>query len=69
LTANALLGGFIFYQFIPLLALDPIKYFGAKLLMSPMPTDFHYLFTLPLFGALVIVGFFQLVYNFSKKDF
>jgi hypothetical protein len=69
LLANALLGGVIFYQYIPLLATEPIKYFGATLLMSPTPTDFNILYTLPLLSAVVIVGFFQIVYNFSKRDF
>jgi hypothetical protein len=69
LAANALLGGIIFYQFVPLLALEPIKYFGAVLFMSPVPVDFNILYTLPVLFTLVAVGFFQVVYNFSKKDF
>jgi hypothetical protein len=69
LLANALLGGMIFYQYIPILAVEPIKYFGATLFMSPAPTDFNILYTLPLLCAVVIVGFFQIVYNFSKRDF
>jgi hypothetical protein len=69
ILTNALFGPVIFYQYVPLLALEPIKYFGAKLFMSPMPTQFNILYTLPLLGALVIIGFFQLVWNFAKKDF
>jgi hypothetical protein len=69
ILCNALLGPFIFYQFIPLAALEPIKYFGAVLFMSPMPNAFNIWYTLPVMAAFVVVGFFQLVYNFSKKDF
>ncbi|MDR1917392.1 MAG: hypothetical protein LBQ05_00180 [Christensenellaceae bacterium] len=69
LLANALLGGIIFYQYIPILALEPIKYFGATLFMSQMPTAFNILYTFPILGAVVVVGFFQIVYNFSKRDF
>lgn len=69
ILCNALLGASIFYQFVPLLAIEPIKYAGAELFMSPMPTAFNILYTLPVMAVFAAVGFFQLVYNFSKKDF
>jgi hypothetical protein len=69
ILTNAIFGGFLFYQFIPILAIDPINYFGATLFLSPMPPEFNILYTMPLFFAIVAVAIWQLIYNFRKRDF
>jgi hypothetical protein len=69
LLSNALLGGLWFYQFIPLLALHPINYFGAVLFASPMPSTYNILYTIPVLTAYLIIGYWQLIHNFSKRDF
>lgn len=66
---NALLGGFWFYQFVPLLALDPIRYLGAQLFISPSPTSYNLWFTLPVMLVITIYLYWQLAHSFKKKDF
>lgn len=69
ILCNAILGSFWFYQFVPLLALDPIRYFGAQLFISPTPSTYNIWFTLPVMLIITVYLYWQLIHNFKKKDF
>ena len=67
--ANALLGNFAFYRFMPWQALDLMRYCGATLFISPTPAGSNLWFTMPV--MLVITGYlyWQLIHNFRRRDF
>lgn len=69
ILCNGLLGGFWFYQFIPLLALDPIRYLGAELFFAPTPPTFNIWYTLPVMLVIIVYLYWQLIHNFKRKDF
>lgn len=66
---NALLGGFAFYRFMPWQALDPLRYCGATLFISPTPAGSNLWYTFPVMWLLVIYLYWQLVHNFRHRDF
>jgi len=66
---NACFGGFWFYQFIPLLGLEPIRYFGAELFLSPMPNTYNILYTVPAILLITIALYWALITKFKKHDF
>ena len=66
---NFFLGGFWFYQFVPLLGLDPIRYFGAELLLAPMPSTYNILFTFPVMLVITIILYWILIRKFRSHDF
>ena len=67
--ANALLGNFAFYRFMPWQALDLMRYCGATLFISPTPAGSNLWYTFPV--MLVITGYlyWQLIHNFRRRDF
>ncbi len=69
ILANYFLGGFNFYQFIPLMGLDPIRYFGAKLLFAPMPDTYNILYTVPAIAGITILLYGVLIHIFRHHDF
>ena len=69
IAANALLGGFGFYQFVPLMGLDPIRYFGAQLLFAPMPSSYNIWYTFPAMLAITVILYWALIRKFRKHDF
>ena len=68
-VANALLGQFDFYQFIPLMGLDPIRYFGAKLLFAPMPNSYNLWYTFPVMSIITLTLYCSLIHVFRRHDF
>ncbi len=66
---NACFGGLWLYQFIPLLGLDPIRYFGAELMLSPMPSTYNILYTVPVTLLITIGLYWALIAKFKKYDF
>ncbi|MBR4419181.1 MAG: hypothetical protein IKT33_04225 [Clostridia bacterium] len=66
---NACFGGLWLYQFIPLLGLDPIRYFGAELMLSPMPSTYNILYTVPVTLLITIGLYWALISKFKKHDF
>lgn len=66
---NALLGQFDFYQFIPLMGLDPIRYFGTQLLFAPMPNAYNIWYTFPVMSVITIVLYWSLIHIFRHHDF
>ena len=69
ILCNALLGSFSFYQFIPLQALDPIRYSGAQLFISPTPPVYNFWYTFPILLMINVGLYWQLIYNFRHRDF
>ncbi|GEM_PF-2573671 len=69
ILANAFLGKFNFYQYVPLLGLDPIRYFGAELLWAPMPHSYNILYTVPAMVAITIFLYWLLIHTFRHHDF
>ncbi len=67
--ANALLGSFGFYQFVPLMGLDPIRYFGAELLFAPMPSSYNLWFTFPVIIVITVILYWALIRKFRSHDF
>lgn len=68
-TCNALLGNFSFYQYVPFLGLQPVRYLGAQLLLSPTPHGASLWYTAPIVLLLTIYLYGQLIHNFRHKDF
>lgn len=66
---NFFLGNFWFYQFIPLLGLDPMRYCGAQLFLSPMPTEYNLWYTFPVIIIVDIILYLALIYKFRHHDF
>lgn len=66
---NYLLGGFWFYQFVPLLGLDPLRYFGAELLLAPMPVSYNLWYTFPAMTAITVILYWALIHLFRHHDF
>ncbi len=66
---NFFLGGLWFYQFVPLLGLDPIRYFGAELLLAPMPSTYNILFTFPVMLVITVILYWVLIRKFRSHDF
>lgn len=69
ILANALLGSFSFYQFVPLMGLDPIRYFGAELLFAPMPSSYNLWYTFPVMIVITIILYWALIRKFRSHDF
>ncbi len=69
IICNALLGGFDFYQYIPFFGLDPIKFFGTQMLLSPTPSSFNILYSFIPMAAIVVFLFTLLVYKFKRREF
>ena len=69
IIANQFLGRFWFYQFIPLMGLDPIRYFGAQLLFAPMPSTYNLWYTFPAMSAITIILYWLLIHTFRRHDF
>lgn len=68
-VANALLGHFEFYQFVPLMGLDPIRYFGAELLFAPMPSSYNLWYTFPVMIVITVILYWALIRKFRSHDF
>lgn len=66
---NLCLGGFGFYQFVPLMGLDPIRYFGAELLFAPMPSSYNIWYTFPVMLAITVILYLALIRKFRHHDF
>jgi len=66
---NACLGGFAFYQFVPLMGLDPLRYFGAHLLLAPMPVTYNIWYTFPAMFAITVILYWILIHTFRRHDF
>ncbi len=66
---NFLLGNFWFYQFVPLMGLDPLRYFGAELLLAPMPTSYNPWYTFPAMAAITVIMYGALIHIFRHHDF
>ena len=66
---NACLGHFAFYQFVPLMGLDPLRYFGAKLLFAPMPETYNIWYTFPVVAGMNIILYWALIHTFRRHDF
>ncbi|MCQ2381962.1 MAG: hypothetical protein MJ054_01515 [Clostridia bacterium] len=69
IVLNAFLGKFDFYQYIPFMGLDPIRYFGAKLMFAPMPENYNILYTVPIIAAVTVVLYWSLIQLFRHHDF
>lgn len=69
LVLNLCLGSFGFYQFVPLLGLDPIRYFGTELLLSPMPSSYNILYTVPVMLGIDVILYWALIHKFRHHDF
>ncbi|MCM1404578.1 MAG: hypothetical protein NC133_03735 [Prevotella sp.] len=67
--ANGLLGSLGFYQFVPFMGLDPIRYFGAELLFAPMPSAYNLWFTFPVMLIITIILYWVLIRRFRSHDF
>lgn len=68
-TLNYCLGGFSFYQYVPLLALNPINYLGAQSMLSTMPNTFNLWYTLPPMLAITVILYLLLIQKFRHHDF
>ena len=66
---NALLGQFSFYQYVPLMGLDPLRYFGAQMLFAPMPENYNLLYTVPTMVGITVVLYWALIHIFRRHDF
>ena len=66
---NYFLSGFAFYQFVPLLALDPISYLGADLLLSTMPNTYNLWYTFPAMFIIIGALYWLVIYKFRRHDF
>ncbi len=69
IVANNFLGVFDFYQYVPLMGLDPIRYFGANLFLAPMPTAYNLWYTFPAILSLTALLYTALIYTFRHHDF
>ena len=69
IISNLCLGHFSFYQYIPLMGLDPIRYCGAELLFMPMPSAYNFWYTVPVMLVITILLYWILIRKFSKHDF
>ena len=69
ILTNFFLGRFSFYQYIPLMGLDPIRYFGAELLFAPMPTTYNLWYTFPAAVAITTILYWSLIHIFRHHDF
>ncbi len=66
---NALLGFFDFYQYVPLMGLDPLRYFGAQMLFAPMPAAYNMLYTVPVVAGITVILYWALIHIFRHHDF
>lgn len=69
IVLNFYLGNFGFYQFVPLLGLDPIRYCGAELFLSPMPTSYNFWYTFPAMLSITTLLYLWLILKFRRHDF
>ncbi|MCQ2382686.1 MAG: hypothetical protein MJ060_02495 [Clostridia bacterium] len=69
ILTNFFLGRFSFYQYIPLMGLDPIRYFGAELLFAPMPNTYNLWYTFPAAVAITTILYWSLIHIFRHHDF
>ncbi len=69
ILCNQLLGWFWFYQFVPLMGLDPMRYFGAKLLFAPMPSTYNLWYTFPIVVCGTAAMYWTLIHIFRHHDF
>lgn len=66
---NLVLGRFDFYQYVPLMGLDPLRYFGARMLFAPMPENYNLLYTFPVIAGVTVVLYWALIHIFRRHDF
>lgn len=66
---NYFLSGFAFYEYIPLLGLNPINYCGASSLLSTMPDTYNILYTFPAMFGITVILYLLLILKFRKHDF
>lgn len=69
IALNFFLGNFTFYQYVPLLGLDPIRYCGAELFLSPMPTTYNFWYTFPAMFSITVLLYILLIHKFRRHDF
>ncbi len=69
LAANFLLGSFSFYKYVPLMGLDPIRYFGAELMFAPMPITYNIWYTFPAMFVITAGLYWALIHLFRHHDF
>ncbi|MDR0384267.1 MAG: ABC transporter permease subunit [Christensenellaceae bacterium] len=68
-SAAAAVALILFSCFFTSIPLDPIKYLGTRLMLSPLTVYHDIWWTFPIFLMFMIVASWQLFYNFKKKDF
>ena len=66
---NFFLGSFPFYQYVPLMGLDPIRYFGAQLFLTPMPPVYNLWYTFPVVFGFTVILYWGLIQSFRYHDF
>lgn len=68
-TLNWTLGRFNFYQYVPLMGLDPLRYLGAQMFLAPMPETYNLLYTFPVMFGLTVILYWALIHIFRHHDF
>jgi len=66
---NISLSRFAFYEYVPLLGLNPINYCGAELLLSNMPNTYNIWLAFPTMFGITILLYLLLIQKFRRHDF
>lgn len=70
LLANFFLSAFAFWQFIPILALEVVQYFGVKtMFISQAAAHYNLLFTVPVVLIAFVLLIFGTIKQFDARDF
>lgn len=68
-TSNLFLSNYAFYEYIPLLGLNPINYCGAEPLLSTMPNTYNIWYTFPAMMGITALLYIWLIQKFRRHDF